>query len=51
MDGPEYALLYDHKRRKSMRLQCAKPLKRRVMTASELLEAEEDEAEESGEEN
>jgi hypothetical protein len=52
MDGPEYAELYDSKRELIVKMQCARPLRRRVLPASELLEDRNDQdAESSSEEN
>jgi hypothetical protein len=42
MDGPEYAELYDEKRRKILRMQCARPLRRKVTPAKELLGVDRD---------
>jgi hypothetical protein len=40
MDGPEFAEFYDEKRRKVLRMQCARPLRRKVTPARELLGAD-----------
>ena len=37
MDGPEFAELYDDRRRKIIRMQCARPMRRKVTPAKELL--------------
>jgi hypothetical protein len=39
MDGPEFAELFDVKRRKILRMLCARPLRRKVTPARELLGA------------
>ena len=37
MDGPEFAELYDDRRRKIIRMQCARPIRRKVTPVKELL--------------
>jgi hypothetical protein len=39
MNGPEFAELFDAKRRKVLRMLCARPLRRKVTPARELLGA------------
>ena len=52
MDGPEFAELYDDRRRKIIRMQCARPMRRKVTPAKELLGTDyEFDSGSSGEEN